>query len=39
MLDYEAVGGTVNRTIKLSVDSGEAWLKVSGESAKQISWM
>ena len=39
MVDYEAVGGTVNRTIKLSVDSGEAWLKVSGESATQISWM
>jgi len=39
MVDYEAVGGTVNRTIKLSVDSGEAWLKVSGESAMQISWM
>jgi len=39
MVDYEAVGGTVNRTIKFSVDSGEAWLKVSGESATQISWM
>ncbi len=39
MVNYEAVGGTVNRTIKLAVDSGEAWLKVSGEGAKQLSWI
>jgi chemotaxis protein CheD len=39
MIDYEAVGGVVNRTIKLSVNNGEAWLKVSGEKAKKISWM
>ena len=39
MVDYEAVGGVVNRTIKLAVQTGEAWLKVSGESAKLISWI
>ena len=39
MVDYEAVGGVVNRTIKLAVHNGDAWLKVSGESARQISWI
>ena len=39
MIDFEASGGQVNRTIKLAVGSGEAWLKVSGEKEKKISWM
>jgi chemotaxis protein CheD len=39
MVDFEAAGGVVNRTIKLSVENGEAWLKVSGERAKEISWI
>jgi chemotaxis protein CheD len=39
MVDFEAVGGVVNRTIKLALNDGEAWLKVSGERAVQVSWM
>ena len=39
MIDYEATGDVVNRTVKLSVGTGEAWLKVSGEKEKQISWI
>lgn len=39
MIDFEASGGVVNRTIKLSVENGDAWLKVSGEKEKKISWM
>jgi len=36
MIDYEEVGGTVNRTIRLEIESGEAWLKVSGIGVKKI---
>lgn len=39
MIDFESVGGSVNRTVKLSVENGEASMKVSGERAKRISWM
>jgi chemotaxis protein CheD len=39
MIDFEASGGVVNRTIKLAVENGEAWLKVSGDKEKKISWM
>jgi chemotaxis protein CheD len=34
MIHYEAVGGTVNRTLKLELATGRTLLKVSG--AKEI---
>jgi len=39
MIDFEASGGVVNRTVKMAVETGEAWLKVSGEKEKKISWI
>ena len=38
MIDYEDVGGAVNRTLKLAIRGGEATLKVSGAGVKAISW-
>lgn len=38
MIDFEDVGGTVNRTLKLEVKNGDAWLRVSGTGLKKISW-
>ena len=37
MIDFEDVGGNVNRTLKLDVKDGAAWLKVSGMEMKRIS--
>jgi len=36
IIDYSDVGGVVNRTIKLAVDNGDVWLKVSGKGEKKI---
>ena len=36
MPDFEDVGGNVNRTLKLEIGSGRAWLKVSGMGIKEI---
>ena len=36
MTDFEEVGGNVNRTIKLLIKNGEAWLKTSGQEFKKI---
>jgi chemotaxis protein CheD len=36
MIDYEEVGGNVNRTIKLQVQDGVSWLKVSGQQFIKI---
>ena len=36
MVDFEDVGGNVNRTMRLEVASGQAWLKVSGIGTKKI---
>ena len=36
MVDFEAIGGTVNRTVKLGVADGTTWMKVSGEGMKRI---
>ncbi len=36
MIDFEDVGGSVNRTLKLEISSGQAWLKVSGSGMKKI---
>lgn len=38
MVDYEDVGGTVNRTLKMAVETGATTLKVSGAGVKAISW-
>jgi chemotaxis protein CheD len=37
IIDYTDVGGVVNRTIKLAVNNGDVWLKVSGKGEKKIS--
>ena len=36
MIDYENIGGNVNRTIKLAIKTGQNWLKVSGQGEKKI---
>ena len=36
IIDYKDVGGTVNRTIKLAINTGDIWLKVSGKGEKKI---
>jgi len=36
IIDYKDVGGTVNRTIKLAINTGDIWLKVSGRGEKKI---
>lgn len=37
MVDFEEIGGNVNRTLKLVIQDGAAWLKVSGKEMKRIS--
>ena len=36
MVDFEEVGGSSNRTIKLAVKSGKIWLKASGVGQREI---
>lgn len=36
MVDYEDVGGNVNRTIRIDISNGDMWLKVSGQEYKKI---
>jgi len=36
MTDFEEVGGNVNRTLKLEIKTGQAWLKISGIGVKKI---
>lgn len=36
MTDYEDIGGNSNRTIKLSINDGKIWLKVSGKGVIEI---
>ena len=36
MIDSEDVGGSANRTLKLEIKSGQAWLKVSGVGVRKI---
>jgi chemotaxis protein CheD len=36
MTDFEDVGGNVNRTFKLEVESGQAWLKTGGMGVIKI---
>ena len=36
IIDYTDVGGVVNRTIKMAVNNGDVWLKISGKGEKKI---
>ena len=36
IIDYKDVGGTVNRTIKIAINTGDIWLKVSGKGERKI---
>jgi len=36
MIDFEDVGGTVNRTLRLKINNGRVWLKVSGIGTREI---
>lgn len=36
MIDFEDVGGNLNRTIKMEVGSGATWLKTSGDGIRRI---
>ncbi|MBN1850786.1 MAG: chemotaxis protein CheD [Deltaproteobacteria bacterium] len=36
MIDYEDLGGVVNRTIKLAVKDGKVWIKISGNGEVEI---
>ena len=36
VIDYAETGGTSNRTIKVAVQDGRMWLKVSGQGEKQV---
>jgi chemotaxis protein CheD len=37
MIDFEDVGGNVNRTLKLEVATGATWLKTSGNGIRRIA--
>jgi chemotaxis protein CheD len=36
LIDHRDVGGNVNRTVKLELKTGDAWIKVSGQGVKKI---
>ncbi len=36
MIDYEDIGGSSNRTLKLAVKNGRTWLKVSSQGEREI---
>lgn len=36
MIDYEDVGGNVNRTLKLAIKTGQAWIKTPGQGVMEI---
>jgi chemotaxis protein CheD len=36
MIDYEDVGGNANRTLKLAIKTGQAWLKTPGQGVREI---
>ena len=38
MTDFEDVGGTSNRTMKMEIGTGETILKVSGKGIRKIQW-
>ncbi|RLB44246.1 MAG: chemotaxis protein CheD [Deltaproteobacteria bacterium] len=36
MVDYEDVGGNVNRTIRIDIGTGDMWVKVSGQEYRKV---
>jgi chemotaxis protein CheD len=36
MIDYEDVGGNVNRTLKLAIKTGQAWIKTPSQGVMEI---
>ncbi|MBW2576092.1 MAG: chemotaxis protein CheD [Deltaproteobacteria bacterium] len=36
IMSYKDVGGVVNRTVKLVINNGDTWIKVSGKGEKKI---
>ncbi len=36
IIDYRDVGGVVNRTVRVEVENGDIWIKVSGKGEKKI---
>lgn len=38
MVDFEDIGGTCNRTLKMDISTGASRLKVSGVGVKEILW-
>ncbi len=36
MVDYEDVGGNVNRTIRVDIGNGDIWVKVFGQEYKKV---
>jgi chemotaxis protein CheD len=36
IISYKDVGGVVNRTVKIVVNNGDTWIKVSGKGEKKI---
>jgi chemotaxis protein CheD len=36
IIGYKDVGGVVNRTVKIAVNNGDIWIKVSGKGGKKI---
>jgi chemotaxis protein CheD len=37
MINFEDVGGNVNRTVKLEIGTGVTWLKTSGDGIRRIA--
>ena len=36
LIRWEAIGGNVNRTVRLEMSTGEVWVKTSGEEERKI---
>lgn len=36
LIEAEAVGGNVNRTVRLEISSGKVWVKTSGDGEREI---
>jgi len=36
MIDYEDVGGNLNRTVRMDIHNGDIWVKVSGQEYKKV---
>jgi len=36
LIDHEAVGGSVNRTVKIVIKTGDIYIKTSGKGEKKV---